>query len=287
MVDEVKPDAQVSPEEQARLEAVVKTGHVADPNVLAKAAAAEQQKKDEEAAAKDLAKQAEELAAKKSAEQPKKTDEADPNSWKEQWVRIGNVHADAAIELMQKTGMTPVEGNAVFEEAIKTGDLTKVKWEVLEARLGKSTAALVKVGIDNYYNSEYSQQKELINYAHEKTGGEKGWSAIQEWAKSKESSDPAFQKELNEWRQAIKVGGFAARAAVDVIKSRYEADPSNKSLSTALERGNTPSATLGEGAPLSRAAYFKELDKAGGDRAPQAIQKALYARRQAGVKAGL
>lgn len=297
MTDENKvEEQQVTPEEKARLEQVATAGRVADPQAAQKAAEAKAQQAADEKEAEEQRKQEEATraaTAKKDEEDEAAKDEAakkEPWSpdWEKEWITVGNEHADAAIDLMKKTGMTPVEGNAVFAEAIESGDLTKVKWDVLEARLGKSTAALVKTGIQNYYDAEYKVQQELVSYAHEQVGGEKGWKDVQKWAQATETADPAFQKELNEWRKAISVGGFAARAAVDALKARFDADPKNRSTNRQLERGSTPPAGERlEGAPLSRKDYFVAYDKAGGDRAPKAVIDALNARREAGRKAGL
>jgi DNA polymerase III gamma/tau subunit len=229
------------------------------------------------------AKAAEEAAKKKAEEEAKSKEE-----WSKEWLTTGNAHADAAISIMKEAGMKPVEGNEVFEEAIKAGDLSKVKWELLDARLGKDKAFLVRTGIENYFNTEYTAQQEVVKYAHEKVGGEAGWDKVKDWAQKVEKTDAAFKRNLDEWRGGLKLGGFAARAAVDAIKAAYEADPKNGSLTaTKHERGTvTPTGnTPVEG--LSRRGYTDELEKAGGDRAPKAVQEALWARRQAGMKAGI
>lgn len=294
MTDQNEQNAQnneVSPEEKARLEAVAANGRQADPEALAKAEAAKAQQAKDEAEAEEQRKQEEasRAAATKKEEEEAANKEKEPWSpdWEKEWITVGNEHADAAIELMKNAGMTPVEGNSVFAKAMETGNLEDIKWEVLEAKLGKATSQLVRTGINNYYESEYKVQQELVNYAHEQVGGEKGWNDVKKWAQKQEGSDPAFAKELTEWRKALSVGGFAARAAVDAIKARYEADPSNRSASRQIERGGTRNGGDLSGEPLSRSAYFKALDAAGGDRAPKAVVDALNARRAAGVKAGL
>ncbi len=228
-------------------------------------------------------KAAEEAAKKKAEDEAKSKEE-----WSKEWLTVGNAHADAAISLMKEAGMKPVEGNEVFEEAIKTGDLNKVKWELLDARLGKDKAFLVRTGIETYFSTEYKAQQEVVTYAHEKVGGEAGWDKVKDWAQKVEKTDAAFKRNLDEWRGGLKLGGFAARAAVDAIKAAYEADSKNGSLTTTKhERGTvTPSGTVTvEG--LSRRGYTDELEKAGGDRAPKSVQEALWARRQAGMKAGI
>jgi hypothetical protein len=241
-------------------------------------------------------KAAEDAAAKETADAAAKkiTDEAaakagEDDGWKEEWVAVGNEHADAAIELMKAAGVKPVEGNAIFDEAIKAGDLTKVKWDLLEARIGKAQASLVKTGITAYYDGEYKEQQAVVDHAYAQVGGKEGWDKLVKWAHSTATVDKAFDKQLGEYRRALEVGGFAGKAAVDALKTAYEAAPGNSSLGgKKMERGGTPPANHETAsAPLSRAEYYREMTKAGGDRAPSHVVATLRARRQAGMAQGI
>lgn len=213
----------------------------------------------------------------------------DDKSWQEDWISTGNDDADAAIELMKEAGMKPVEGNEVFKDAIETGDLSKVRWDLLEARLGPAKARLVRNGVESYYNNQYKEQVAVRDEAYEKVGGEENWNKIKAWAGKKEKADGKFKAELAEWRKALELGGFAARAAVDAIHQAYEADPKNGSLGgKKQERGTAkPAAPAVEGAPLTRAGYFEAMERAGGDRAPESVKAALRARRAAGQAQGI
>ena len=213
--------------------------------------------------------------------------DSDDGQWKEQWVATGNEHADAAIELMKEAGIKPVEGNDIFAKAIESGDLKDIKWDILESRLGKAKASLVKAGVQAYFDGEYKEQMATKNYAHEQVGGADGWTKVQKWAAKLEKDDMKFALELADYRKAIGVGGFAARAAIDAIKAAYEADPKNGSLGgePQLRGTGTPKSSISN--PLSRAGYFQELEKAGGDRAPQNVKDELARRRQAGVALGM
>lgn len=233
------------------------------------------------------AKKEEEVPSKKEEEETK-TEEDDDKSWQEEWIYTGNPDADAAIELMKESGLKPVEGNEIFKDGIAAGDPSKVRWDLLEARLGPAKARLVRSGVEAYYINEYAEQMKVVTHAHEKVGGEENWSKIVKWAEASSKKDKEFAAERADWQKALKVGGFAARAAVDAIVSKYEADPKNSGINNSkLERGNTTPAAKQSGQPLGRAAYFDALEKAGGDRAPQSVKDALWARRQAGMQAGL
>ena len=283
---------ELTPEQIAAAEETAKNGRTADLDEAARKLQAEQQKPktaeqlaDEKAIADDQAKkdaEAEE-AKKKAAEE-----EANKNKdWQKDWIEVGNDHADAAIQIMKSKGLSPVEGNAIFEEAIKDGDINKIKWDVLQARLNDPSAfLLIKTGIENYYQTEYKEQQELVSYAHESVGGKDNWAKIHAWAEKTSSSDPAFAKERAEWQRALKFGGFAARVAVDTIRTKYEA--SNGSINPSILRGDRQAPnTEVQGEPLSRRAYFEAVQKAGGDRAPAHVLKSLASRREAGSKLGL
>lgn len=235
------------------------------------------------------AKAAEEEPAKVEEEAVVEDDKNEDGSWKEGWIKTHNADADAAIELMEKAGVKPVEGNEIFKDAIESGDMTKVRWDLLEARLGASQARLVRNGIEAYYNNELGEQIKIRDEAFTKVGGEANWKKIQSWAAAKEGKDTAFKGELHGWRNALKIGGFAARAAVEAITSAYEADPKNSGINNAAPvRGKAaPNDTGAVGEPLGRAAYFEAVEKAGGDRAPESVRKALWARREAGRSQGI
>lgn len=284
---------ELTAEQKAAAEAAAQNGRVADLDEAARKAAAEQNKqKSAQQIADEAAIEAEQKAKdeKEAAEKAAKAaEEANKNNddWKKDWIEVGNDHADAAIQIMKSKGISPVEGNNIFAEAIEAGDLTKVKWDVLEARLADPSAfLLIKTGIENYYQTEYKEQQELVDYAHKGVGGSENWSKIQAWAEKSAKEDPAFAKERAEWQRALKHGGFAARAAVDVIKSKYEA--THGSVNPQIVNGDkTVPASEVNGEPLSRKAYFEAIEKAGGDRAPKHIVANLNTRRAAGVKLGL
>lgn len=283
-------NVQLTPEQIAAAEKTAQEGRVSDLDAAAKkqaeAAAAALKEESDEAVLKD-----DKTKKSSNEDEPPKEDEEEEdtpgdNSWKEEWLTVGNVHADAAIGLMKKAGMTPVEGNAVFDAALKSGNLEDVNWEVLEARLGKDAATLVRTGVENYYNTEYKAQLAVQQYAYGLVGGEKEWTKVQKWAAKLESTDQSFAAELSEWRQALSVGGFAAKAAVDAIKSKYESAPGNSSTNRHMERGSaTPKDT--NATAWTRAQYYEAMEKAGGDRAPEHLKAEYRRNREAGRAKGI
>lgn len=287
-LEDTNQNAEVKTEEK-----VIDHGHgrVADLDAAAAKLAAEAAKPKSAQQAEDE-KAIEEAKLKEDESKPKEEEKAEETtedeSWQEAWVKTGNADADAAIELMEAAGMKPVEGNEIFKDALETGDLSKVRWDLLEARLGKAQARLVRTGVEAYNDTEYKEQLAIRNEAFELVGGEENWGKVQKWAEASSKKDAKFASTRKEWQKALTVGGFAARAAVKAIKEAYEADPKNNSLgNTAPVRGVASPAAKVEGAPLSRRAYFEEMQKAGGDRAPQSVRDNLRARRLAGQQAGI
>lgn len=267
-------------------------GRVADLDAAVKNAA---KAADDDKTAKDQAAIDAENEAKAKAEEEAKSkeegkqeeEEQDDDSWKQEYVQLDNPHADAAIELLKESGVTPVEANAIFKDAIDTGDLNKVQWDVLESRLGKAKTALIRTGVEQYYHTAYQEQKEAVDYAYEQVGGEDGWKKVQAWSQSKEKADPNWAKAVGGYRKALEIGGAVGKAAIDAIKRQYEADPKNSSLNNKVVRGNNMPNASSDVTPISRVEYFRKYEEAGGDRAPDHIKKGLWAQRQAGIKSGM
>lgn len=280
----------------AEQKAVLEHGRVSDLDAAAAKLKAGANKDDDKTAQDQAAIDAENAAnaakdkskdAEKAAEEEKPKEEED-NKWQEQFVVTNNEHADAVIELLKESGVKPVEANEFFKNAIETGDLTKIRWDLIEARLGSAKTKLARAGVEAYYNGEYKQQMETQTYAFEKVGGEEGWNTLKTWINKQEKSDPKIAAIADSARKSIAQGGWAAQRAIDGLKELYEADPKNGSLGNKpLERGKSDPAQKQTGDPLSRRAYYEAVQKAGGDRAPEHVKKALWSRRQAGIASGI
>jgi len=51
--------------------------------------------------------------------------------WQKEYVKVENPDAQAAIDLMNEAGVSPIEANAIFEKAIKSKDLNDIDWATL------------------------------------------------------------------------------------------------------------------------------------------------------------
>jgi len=297
----VADDVQVelTPEQIAANEETLANGRKADLDAAAAKLAKERAKpEDADQLAIDAENKAKEVEAKAAADKAaadkaaaEAAEKNDDGTWKGEYVQTGNEHADAAIELMKEAGVKPVEANDIFKDAIATSDLSKVKWDILESRIGKAKAALVKAGVESYYNGEYKAQTETRDAAHEIVGGEENWEKLRSWVNTKEKSDPAFKAKADNARKAIQIGGDAAKSAVANLKALYEADPKNTGLGTKKvieNRGNLPASSNADaGEPMSQRDYYVARQQAHKARAPQAVIDALWSRRQAGMKQGI
>lgn len=249
---------------------------VAEPTAEQKAAAdklaADQKAKDDAAAAE---------AAKADDDD----DGVDPDAWKAQYIQFEDATAQSVVNMLNEAGVGPVEANAIFEEALKNDDLSKVKWDVLEEKLGKDKAALAKIGITDYYNREYSKNVATTKTAHEVMGGEDNWKKVASWVKKAEKADPSRKAEFDELRQGLNHGGrYAKQAALD-LKALYEGDKGNSGLGSSkiIQGDNPPKGGL---EPMTRKAYTDELRKHG-DRIDPTLYAELRARRKAGMAAGI
>lgn len=204
--------------------------------------------------------------------------------WQKEYVTIDNPDAQAAIDIMNKAGVSPVEANAIFAKAIESGNLADVDWATLEAKTDAATARLVKNGIEKYHNDVVSVQNKTVAEVHGIMGSEANWITVRAWAQAQEKTDPTFKAKVADYRKALDTGGFAAKAAAQALKADYEAHPDNGGLGQQrITRGDT--AASGEAAPLSRADYLDAVKAAERNRASPAAMEALHNRRRAGMAA--
>jgi hypothetical protein len=216
--------------------------------------------------------------------------EAEKADWHKQYVKVDNEHAQAAIDMLEKSGVSPLEANAIFEEAIKDRDLSKVKWNILEDKLGKPAVTLMKAGIQQYaadlQNSHFATEKMV----YETIGGQENWPVMREYFQKQEKSATDVGKAVPEFRRMLDQGGQAAKLAIAEMKRIYEADAQNKGLGVNKIDAGKGTAVARDTSALSREAYQAELQKAqkinNWDQREEVIQ-ALRVRRMAGMKAGL
>lgn len=202
--------------------------------------------------------------------------------WSGEYVSMGHEAGQAVVDLLKEANVAPATANAIFEDAIKSGDLSKVKWADLEKHLGSAKAKLAKAGIQSYYNEVYVAQQQTVAEVYKEFGGQGNWEKVRDWAQTQEKADPAFAKQVREYRKALDTGGFAALAAAKALKEAYIAAPNTKGLDNpTLEHGGKQPEV--QGGPLSKDEYLKLRREAENNRASEKEIAVLAARRKAGM----
>lgn len=228
----------------------------------------------------------------KKVEQPDKkaddsaNDQPDDESWKNQYIQFEDEAGQSVVNLLNEAGVKPIEANAFFADAVASGDFTKIRWDLIEARLGKDKAALARIGITHHYETVWKRNDETKAKGYEVVGGEQNWNKVAAWVRKTESADPRRKAEFDEIRKGIDAGGRLAEYAFQDLKRMYEADTSNSGLGVQkVQHGTTQGDPVG--GPLTRREYVEELKKAHDRGAKPAEIQAIQARRRAGMQAGL
>lgn len=238
-----------------------------------------------EAAAK--AKEAEAPAAKQPDDKEEPADATDPADDKIEYLELKDPTGNAVIELLKEAGVKAVEANLIFEEAYKTGDPTKIKWDVLKSRLGDAKFVLAQQGIDAFYNNTYKKNQEATATAYEIVGGEDNWKKVTAWVKRTEAANPKMKADFDEIRTGIDAGGRLLKHAVADLKAMYEADAKNNGLGVGkVVKGSSVPGPLA-GTALSRGDYLTAMKEAMDKRASPTVIANLRARRAAGRQQGL
>jgi hypothetical protein len=264
-------------------EAVARADAAAAEAVKAKAAT--------DAAAKaKAAPEAAKAAETPAVETPKEPTEEEKAEWHKQYVKVDNEHAQAAIDLLEKSGVSPLEANAIFEDAIKDRDLNKVKWNILEDKIGKPATTLIKAGVAQYANELQQGHFATEKMVYDTVGGEANWGMLRDYFQGQEKAKSDVGKSVPEFRKMLDAGGQQAKLAIGEMKRIYEADAKNKGLGTSqIDAGNGTKVARDTSA-LGRQEYHTLLQQAqkiiNWDER-EAATTALRARRMAGMKAGL
>ena len=250
------------------------TKKVPEPTAEEKAAA--QKIVDDKAAADKLV--ADEEAAKKAG-----TDQVG----KTKWAKSDDPIYNSVIEMLTDSGVSPMEGSAIFDKAVASGNLEDIDWAVLEKKVKPGQFTLIKAGVEKYYDDQYKPIRETVAKGHEIVGGEENWVKVRDWAQKQEKAGKLPQ--LGEIRKAIGQNGWIAQKAIEELKGLYEKDPSNKGLGVQKFTEGNVNQVIAAGDALNASDYRAELEKLkNGFREPDPKKlAALQARRKAGMAAGL
>lgn len=245
---------------------------------------------EDDAAAKAAAAAKEEPAKAEAPDAPadeEKKDEEDEKVVLKEYSQFEDPSAQAAVDLLKESGVSPAEAQDIFAKAIESGDTRDIDVKALEAKVGKTKALLIMNGVQDYHNRTTTQNTATVSMVHELFGGEQNWGTVREWAQVREKNDPAFKKELDSIRDDINSGGRAAKAAAKDLLALYNGNPNTKGLGTQSAKLVKGDGSATSAAPLSRSDYITELKKAHSSGAPASTIAALDQRRLAGKNAGI
>lgn len=237
-----RPDPVPSAEEKAK---------IAEAEAVAKANAdAEAAKNAEAGETEEAKKHAEEDAANRQAE----LDEAAKSPYES----YGDPAADAAIELLQKREIPAEESAAWFKKVAETGDINDLDYAAMEAKLGKADAQLVKSAVTDYFTRTQQSHQKTADAIKSTLGSAENFNKVRDWANRVGRSDKNMAAQLTELYSMFERGEHSARAAAKELKSLYEADANNKSLTISKVEGDRSPVVTGE-APMTRDQYLEKM----------------------------
>lgn len=235
-----------------------------------------------DAAAKAATDAAAKEAEDKAAEETKK---AEIEESKKAYPTYGDETADAVIDMLKESNVTPAEADEIFRTAVEAGTLEGVDIAKLEEKVGKSKAKLIMTGVTEYYNRVNEGVKSVVEAVTSVVGSKENFATVAKWAQAKEAAEPTFAKELDSYRKMLDSNNpTTAKLAADALLKAYNADPKNSSLDVRRVDGDKAPSDNGF-VPLSRADYIKELHVAQSKNDGEAV-KALNARRLQSVRLG-
>lgn len=273
MTDAVNTDEpQGTPEEPVVEDKVVDPAEGTTP---AETPAESPAEKPEEEPAKD---KADEPEADDAEDTPEETDDFDYSEYDSPALK-------QAVVLLREANIPVEQSNAIFAEAVDSGDLSKIDTTKLVELMGQDKADVVLMLAENYFNKQTASMKTITDEAHALTGGKENFDAMRTWATEKMGTDPAFAKEFLEFRAMLDSGQpRTIKAAVTELFSLYKADPGT-TIEANLEVGDKK--VSGDTGALSRTDYIQAIDKAQKNRTYEKVRESLWHRRQAGMKKGI
>lgn len=197
------------------------------------------------------------------------------------WGDLKDEVGNSVLNLLQDSGITTDAAKSLLYDATLKGDASKIDKAALIAAVGKDKATLILAGVENYIARNAARQTAAEAVLHTEVGGKDNWAKVVDWAKQNLS-----EEDIADYVDLIDAGGRKAKLAAADLKSQYEAKNGSLVDATVIP-GNAPAPKQAP-PPLSRAAYFQELEalhRAG--RATDAAQQSLWTRREQGKKNGI
>lgn len=231
-------------------------------------------------------------ALEETHDEPEPKPEDKPESDKEPEAQVETEYpayddpaANAVVGLLKDAGVSPTDATAIFGKAVETGDLNQVDLAGLTEKVGKDKATLIVYGVKEYYNTKMAAVKETVDGVYKVFGGEDNFIKAREWAKAKAANDKAFQAQVTELNKLFDTSTVAAQLAAKELKTLYEGDPKNSSLSVKMQAGDAASSAYAN-TTMSRSDYLEQLKVAEAKGDVNEIAK-LHSIRKRSIAAGI
>jgi hypothetical protein len=220
-----------------------------------------------------------------AAEEKVETDPKPKTTGKE-YATYDDPAAQGAIDVLKESGVSAEDAEKFFAPFFKSGELKDINWSELEAKIGKGKAWLVKTGVETAHANEVTKRDATVTQTLEIFGGQENWNTVKTWAQTKETTDPAFKKQVDDIRDLLNLGGAKASAGARELLRLFNSDTGTKGNGAkSLVTGTTTGAVVGK--PLTRAEYYTAMEKAENSGASEAVKQELRDRRHAGMVAGI
>lgn len=167
------------------------------------------------------------------------SDTEQPKNQETDFVSYNDPAADAAVALMKKAGVTPVVAEDIFGEAVKAGDLSKIKLDKLVEKVGKETADLIMIGVKDFWNRNVELTRQKMSAIENVLGGPEQLAIVKDWAHKRAETDQEFNQKWNELRAMADIGPFAAQAMAKELRGLYESAEGNSALNEKMVSGDS------------------------------------------------
>lgn len=193
-----------------------------------------------------------------SNDESKSDDTQGASTGSDEYQEYGHKGADAAVALLKESNVDAGDAAKWFDKVKETGDINDLDFEAMSKEIGNSKAVLVQAAVKDYYESSKQSFQKTADLVIDVIGGQDNLKTLNEWAESKQDSDPSFATKYAELYKMFDLGETSATLAAKELKSMYDNDPSNSSLNKSIVTGDgVPSGDKQE--TLNRADYLAKV----------------------------
>lgn len=174
---------------------------------------------------------------------------------KDVWGDVGTDSGNAALTVLQNSGLSPEDAKAILWDAAQNQDASLVDHKALVEKVGEAAASIIETGLSNHITESKAHVAVVTKEVHGAAGGEANWNKVVEWA----NKGGISQAQLSEYAPMIDKGGAAARFATSEMLGQYNQDDGNTTIQGAGRVEGAPSAAP-RSKSLSRAEYTKAAE---------------------------